>query len=236
MIPKIVHLLWLGEKPVPSDYLHNFDKWCELAKGTDWIVKIHRESNCIMPALRRMLHQQEADIVQIVDIMRYAVVYAEGGFYADMDIIPNRLPDFFTEDRLNLFWDRDGEGKMTLTNATFAAPKRCNHVRDLFFKAVDKINFSPRSKEAFLTSGADIFKHFPTEWFNDTAIHSFNYFSFVSWPSARALRHVDKFTYGDWCNLAEEFSPHDFFYGLHTFDSSWVYILNDRILKEKANR
>lgn len=216
---------------MPESYHKNHDRWLLLTAETDWKVCLWTDTDCPMPELLSLLSSLDLTVVQVADIMRLAIVYVCGGMYVDTDIIPVRLPQFPKDDRLNIFRDIDGDKNYTITNAVIAAPERNSHVADLLFRALQTVKLSPETHADILLSGADIFKSFPEAWYGAVEFRNRNHYSPVSWPQARVLNIAQKYTYEQWLTLAESFLQYPEVYGVHTFDSTWVYVLNEKLLK-----
>lgn len=85
-IPQLMHFVWLGS-PLPADRRRNIEKWKDLHPG--WEVRLWSESDLDVVTNRpefdaAVLYAEKADIV------RYEIVYREGGVYIDCDFEPLR--------------------------------------------------------------------------------------------------------------------------------------------------
>lgn len=97
-IPKVIHFIWLGPKPFPRESVENVKTW--IAKHPDWKVKFwtDRERPLPHPAMERVLLSnfhflQLADCFnksdnygEKSDILRYEILFQEGGIYVDHDV------------------------------------------------------------------------------------------------------------------------------------------------------
>ena len=114
-IPRILHLIWVGDREPPSYVLENVQKWSELMpnwKMTFWTnndINSQHFSNEVI----ELIYNSEKG-AQKADIMRYHIIEKYGGVYLDSDITPHRsleplikqLPDtnvIFCHD-LDLSW------------------------------------------------------------------------------------------------------------------------------------
>lgn len=83
-IPKIFHRIWVGDKPLPEEFIKFGDTWQE--HHPDWHMAlwtspkqiVSRNLDCV-PMAR--------NASQLSDIMRYEILYAFGGIYLDTDFI-----------------------------------------------------------------------------------------------------------------------------------------------------
>lgn len=233
-ISKLIHVCWFGSKPFPQEYQKNFDRWTLLTAETQWRVILWTDEANEFQLLRYMMQEHGAVPVQIANAMRLALLYMYGGVYVDADIIPLRLPEFECDNTLNLFRETSGK-KQQLTNSVIASPPRNPDVLFMFWWTMKKMQFPPPTRQAHLKAGAGMFEYFPQDWFSNVVCRSVNHFSPVSWEHARAFNIAHAFTYDDWVSLAETFLDNDEVYGVHTYDSTWVYDLNRRVLEGMNN-
>ncbi|MGL5264462.1 MAG: glycosyltransferase family 32 protein [Candidatus Rhabdochlamydia sp.] len=113
-IPKIIHFIWLGSKPFPKSSVENVRMW--MAKHPDWQINFwtdrNRPSPC--PGMKQRLinslsFTQLRDYFVISDnygeqsdLLRYEILFQEGGIYVDHDVkcfkefdMLNRAYDFY---------------------------------------------------------------------------------------------------------------------------------------------
>ena len=93
MIPKTIHQIWLGDQSQrPSPLM---ETWKE--KNPTWEHKIWTEKN--MPKLRcQKQFEAMKDLPGRADILRYELLFNEGGFYVDADsVCLEPLDDFFVD-------------------------------------------------------------------------------------------------------------------------------------------
>lgn len=118
MIEKIFHRIWFGGKPMPF----HFQKWGEswMKKHPAWTMKLWTEDE-VKYFTNVDLLPKCSTLAMRSDLMRYAILYREGGVYldTDMECVKNidmliQGTDFFA------VWERSP----ILSNAIFgAAPK-----------------------------------------------------------------------------------------------------------------
>ena len=92
VIPRKIHQVWVGSKPVPK---HTQD-WINLCKKYGYEYKLWREGD-----LTELMNQKYFDDMMqrksyqgCADIARYEIVYKHGGLYIDTDMAPVDLDIF----------------------------------------------------------------------------------------------------------------------------------------------
>jgi mannosyltransferase OCH1-like enzyme len=90
-IPRVVHIVWVGENPQPDFFAPHVDKWRELMP--DWTVRVWgnediHDGEFPKPALDAIHASTKG--VQKADIMKYFILLKHGGVYMDADVVPNR--------------------------------------------------------------------------------------------------------------------------------------------------
>jgi len=86
-IPKIIHQIWLGPRPISKEYQANSQKWQELHPG--WTYKLWRETDVEQwnfPS--KDLFNKASSYQEKSDILRYEILRKYGGLYVDMDYTP----------------------------------------------------------------------------------------------------------------------------------------------------
>ncbi len=96
-IPKIIHFIWLGPKPFPPESVENVRSW--IAYHPDWKVKFWTDRERPVPCssmervlvdtfsfqfLEKCFHESQ-NYGEKSDILRFEILYKEGGVYADHD-------------------------------------------------------------------------------------------------------------------------------------------------------
>jgi hypothetical protein len=93
-IPKILHIIWLGDQVQPDYFYFNTNKWKELMP--DWDIKIWY-NDCLTGdnielSYLELINKAKKG-AQKADLLRYYMVYKYGGFYVDSDITPFKSLD-----------------------------------------------------------------------------------------------------------------------------------------------
>lgn len=129
-IPRIIHQIWIGERPVPEATR----AWASHAASNGYQYKLWREADLqtlgidVLPEFNDML--AAGDYPGAVDVARYVILAREGGIYLDCDWYPARMDRSFDAFMSmagltamaepvprNLGW-----GSMLLYNSFIAAP------------------------------------------------------------------------------------------------------------------
>ena len=90
-IPKLLHIIWVGDKDTPADVNHNISKWKELMP--DWKIRVWRNediNNNEFPDDIVDKINLSKKFAQKADIMRYHIIEKYGGVYVDTDNVPHR--------------------------------------------------------------------------------------------------------------------------------------------------
>jgi hypothetical protein len=96
---KVIHFIWVGPKPFPSKSVNNVASWIQY--HPDWKVKFWTDqaaAHCPVDSMEKhlidelsMRHlgsylKQTDNFAEKADLLRYEILYQEGGIYADHDI------------------------------------------------------------------------------------------------------------------------------------------------------
>lgn len=87
MIPRIIHKIWIGGKPIPPEYLEWNDRLKDI--NPDFKIQIWNEDSLKEDAYRiDELKKEFWSPASISNFMRLCVVHEYGGIYMDMDFEP----------------------------------------------------------------------------------------------------------------------------------------------------
>ena len=98
LIPKKIHQIWLGSKPLPKKYLRWMNSWKKHNNG--WEYKLWNEDNIKELQIKGFnIYSNELNPGYRSDIVRYVVLNKYGGIYVDTDFeciksIPNELLNY----------------------------------------------------------------------------------------------------------------------------------------------
>jgi mannosyltransferase OCH1-like enzyme len=94
IIPKLLHMIWVGEKEAPDYVGKHYDQWKALMP--EWTVRLWTNADLhegeFPPAIVLRIKEAKKG-AQKADLMRYFIVYKYGGVYMDADVIPHRSLD-----------------------------------------------------------------------------------------------------------------------------------------------
>jgi mannosyltransferase OCH1-like enzyme len=83
VIPKVLHQIWLGPDPFPSEYADYQETWQRLHPG--WELRFWTEES-LPPDSRREVHELLRQPAERADILRLEVLCRDGGVYVDADL------------------------------------------------------------------------------------------------------------------------------------------------------
>jgi hypothetical protein len=90
MIPRIIHRIWFGSKPIPSETIQYFESQDIICREYTHILweetKIKTLHRLILPSSLTMLQDDRLNNVIKSDILRYEVLRLFGGIYLDTDV------------------------------------------------------------------------------------------------------------------------------------------------------
>lgn len=129
-IPKVIHRIWFGPRPMPQSYRAYGHDWIELNPGwklIDWnydtlpeLINQHWFDTCGTAWRPGRGDAKEATMIQVTqaDIASYEILHQHGGLYVNCDMQPiSPLPDL-TEVDVLLAYEIDG---WLISNAFMAA-------------------------------------------------------------------------------------------------------------------
>lgn len=94
IIPKILHMLWVGDAPAPDYFYDNLNRWKELMPSWEFKIWTNKElTEDLIEASYLNLINTATKGAQKADLLRYYVVHKYGGYYMDSDITPIRSLD-----------------------------------------------------------------------------------------------------------------------------------------------
>jgi mannosyltransferase OCH1-like enzyme len=91
LIPRLLHLIWVGENAEPDFLVHHIAKWKELMP--EWTVRVWGNADIHegeFPPEAVAIINASTKGVQKADIMKYFITLKHGGVYMDADVIPHR--------------------------------------------------------------------------------------------------------------------------------------------------
>lgn len=83
-IPRIIHQIWLGGS-LPDKYKHAAEQWAAL-EGWDYKLWTDKEV-ATYPLINQILYDKASNYGEKSDILRYEILYNEGGLYIDTDCV-----------------------------------------------------------------------------------------------------------------------------------------------------
>jgi len=106
VIPRIVHRIWLGDAPMPAEYVRYGDTWRE--HHPKWEMRLWTDEE--LPEIRdREAFDRGRSEVERSGVLRYEVLRQFGGVYADTDVECLRPLDPLLADRDALMYGNAGQ-------------------------------------------------------------------------------------------------------------------------------
>lgn len=122
MIPKIIHHVWVGPKPIPDQEKKFIESWKGLHPEYDFIL--WKDNNLdkleINDTCKAVMKNAGEKYACQADIVRYIAVNKFGGIYTDTDIICYKNISNLLEEKLKFIALRPHDGNW-ITNAFFAS-------------------------------------------------------------------------------------------------------------------
>lgn len=85
MIPKVIHQVWIGPRPVPEEYI---DTWRELADRTGWKHHLWREEHAEeIVTISKPVFEEWNHLHGRANLYRLEILYKYGGVYFDADYL-----------------------------------------------------------------------------------------------------------------------------------------------------
>ena len=107
MIPKILHVVWVGDESKRPD--NCIQTWRE--HNPDWRVQVWGNAELAEYGwinARHMRDMQHRELSGLADLMRWEILYHEGGFVIDADSVCKRaLPDWPLESEAFASWESE---------------------------------------------------------------------------------------------------------------------------------
>jgi hypothetical protein len=108
-VPKLIHFIWLGSRTISENSLANIQSWKNLHPG--WKIRLWTDNSALASVPGTDMHMlSEIDFGPLkdffetsdnfgekADLLRYTLLYQQGGVYSDLDVFCKRSFDFFIE-------------------------------------------------------------------------------------------------------------------------------------------
>ncbi|MCY4195624.1 MAG: glycosyltransferase [Rhodobacteraceae bacterium] len=174
MIPKIIHYIWVGNRPKPplvEECINSWIKYCAGYKFNEWgNDKLKSINNAYV--LQATAHKKWAFVS---DYIRLFALYHEGGFYFDCDLeLTATLNDFRNYDFITGFEKMPGSRRIMPVTALLGAVPKNPIIGDLL-REYDRLDFTDSFGNPNLTLTTNtvrISKYFQTNFDLDLSSYS----------------------------------------------------------------
>jgi mannosyltransferase OCH1-like enzyme len=151
-IPKIIHQIWVGQKPIPTKSVEFIKKIKELHPDFEYRLWTDKDINPYNFNNYNYILQSKS-FAQKADIMRYEILYRYGGIYLDIDFeVFKKLDNLLTHDLIVCNEDKTVDKYMSIG---FIACTKGNLQLKNCVSKVPTINFNLPVNEA---SGPHFFR------------------------------------------------------------------------------
>jgi len=121
-IPKIIHQLWIGPKPPPSNHM---DTWKQMNPDFEYIRWDERliQSKITLECKHRIAEMKE--INGQADIIRWEILYEYGGVFLDADsICVDKIDDVLMNCKCFAGWEHETLRKGLIATGTMGFPPK----------------------------------------------------------------------------------------------------------------
>ena len=127
LIPKIIHQIWLGNNPMPTEWIDTVKKFAakfgyehKMWTETSVSAQLGMEE---FPSIHAMYTTSMNELAGKADIIRLVALYKYGGIYIDADSVvmkPNKLNAFFNKNKAAVFfgWEELSRARSRKLNMT----------------------------------------------------------------------------------------------------------------------
>ena len=96
MIPKIIHQIWIGDKPIPDKFKKYIESWKKFNPDYQYILWDNKKVTKLNSRIiKDILNNKELSNVVKSDFLRYFILKENGGIYVDTDFECLRPFDYF---------------------------------------------------------------------------------------------------------------------------------------------
>jgi mannosyltransferase OCH1-like enzyme len=109
-IPKIIHQMWIGDNPKPTEWIKTFEDFCK-EHGYQHILWTEDNLGQLewdtFPGLKALYDSFDKIYNAKSDVLRYLALYSKGGIYIDADMVvvkPQQFADFLRDNTAPIFF------------------------------------------------------------------------------------------------------------------------------------
>lgn len=153
MIPKIIHQLWIGPNPAPTNHMATWrDKNPEFTYMF-WNEEIISKNNHIFTCMNRVVEMEE--INGKADILRWEILYEHGGVFLDADsICIEPLDDILMTTKCFAGWEQEQVRQGLIATGTMGFPPKHPLVkRAIEWIKQNQVSVRKTNQRAWLTVG-----------------------------------------------------------------------------------
>ena len=206
MIPKIIHQLWIGNKPSPTNHM---DTWKNMNPEFEYIRWSEKE--IIKRGLRIECQDRIDEMIEIngkADIIRWEILYKYGGVFLDADsICVEPIDDVLMKCNFFAGWEHEELRKGLIATGTMGFPPK----HPLIKQAIDWIkencvNYHVTKQMAWQSVGPGLLTRlYNTGKYNDMTIFPSYTFLPIHCTKAEYKGHGKIYAYQEWGSTKQNY-------------------------------
>lgn len=206
MIPKIIHQLWIGNKPAPTNHM---DTWKNMNPEFEYIRWSEKE--IIKRGLRIECQDRIDEMIEIngkADIIRWEILYKYGGVFLDADsICVEPIDDVLMNCKFFAGWEHEELRKGLIATGTMGFPPKHPLIKEAIdWIKVNCVNYHVTKQRAWLSVGPGLLTRlYNTGKYNDMTIFPSYTFLPIHCTKAEYKGHGKIYAYQEWGSTKQNY-------------------------------
>lgn len=144
MIPKIIHYIWIGDKPIPTEYQKFINDWPNKLSGFE--IKLWNQDTYKL-GLNKFAEEAAyyGKWAFVSDYMRFRILYEYGGIYLDIDEKVIKSLDTFLNDSIII-----GQEPGNRLQAGVLGAEAGHYILKAILEHYDKLSFDPNNTSKYI--------------------------------------------------------------------------------------
>jgi GT2 family glycosyltransferase len=206
MIPKIIHQLWIGNKPSPTNHM---DTWKNMNPEFEYIRWSEKE--IIKRGLRIECQDRIDEMIEIngkADIIRWEILYKYGGVFLDADsICVEPIDDVLMKCNFFAGWEHEELRKGLIATGTMGFPPKHPLIKQAIdWIKVNCVNYHVTKQMAWQSVGPGLLTRlYNTGKYNDMTIFPSYTFLPIHCTKAEYKGHGKIYAYQEWGSTKQNY-------------------------------
>lgn len=206
MIPKIIHQLWIGSKPAPSNHM---DTWKN--KNPDFEYIRWNEAECIRRKMKFECQERIDEMEEIngkADIMRWEILYKYGGVFLDADsICIEPIDDVLMSTKCFAGWEHEKLRPGLIATGTMGFPPKHPFVKETIeWMKENCVSVQKTGQRAWITVGPGLLTRvYNTGKYNEMTIFPSYTFLPIHCTRAEYKGHGKIYAYQEWGSTRQNY-------------------------------